>query len=58
MPMDDDFAVTFVAGNIGRDSRLKKKFIQKSQLGEGNIHFCEELLYVFAPFILNVSSVS
>ena len=35
MPMDADFAIAFVAGNIDRDSRIKKKFIPKSQLGQG-----------------------
>ena len=32
--MDGDFAIAFAAGNIDRDSRIKK-FIPKFQLGQG-----------------------
>ena len=43
--MDDDFAVAFVAGNIDRDSRIKK-FLPKSQFGQGIKHFCEYFKYL------------
>ena len=34
--MHDDFAIAFAAGNIDRDSRIKKKkIVPKSQLGQG-----------------------
>ena len=45
MPMDADFAIAFVAGNIDRDSRIKKKFIPKSQLGQG-INIFVKILYI------------
>ena len=32
MPMDADFAIAFVAGNIDRDSRIKKNSFQSPSL--------------------------
>lgn len=32
IPMDDDFAIAFVAGNIDRDSRIKKNSFQSPKL--------------------------
>ena len=50
MPMDDEFAIAFAfaAGNIDRDSRIKK-FIPKSQLGQG-INFFVKILYIFTHY--------
>ena len=32
IPMDDDFAIAFAAGNIDRDSRIKKNSFQSPSL--------------------------
>lgn len=55
IPMDDDFAIAFAAGNIDRDSRLKK-IHSKVPAWSRYKHFCEDLMNLYPLYRMSVLS--
>ena len=53
MPIDADFAIAFAAGNIDRDSRIKK-IHSKVPAWSRYKHFCEDHIYLYPLYCMSV----